>query len=191
MFVVKLITEPHVIEKMRTEGPSLIAAIQKQMTLSMFKVQSNVIGVQIPKFFPRGAPNIAASVRVFPAELEGTKLIAFVQAGGPRTTKETLGGPRAGQLVDYAAVQEMGAPHPWKIEPVLYSIAWALSTKSRATSGGLPKALAFKMGGNMILRRSVMHPGLIARPFLREALTEMKEQIVTDMREMIVRRLTE
>src|SRR5215471_20212754 len=96
----------------------------KRINLLMFKLHSRIVGEEIPKFFPKGAPNIAATVRAIPAETQGTRITGFVEAGGPKTTKLTLGGENAGQAVDYAAVQELGVGHAWKIQPVLYSSAW-------------------------------------------------------------------
>jgi hypothetical protein len=102
-----------------------------------------------------------------------------VDGGGPRTTKETRGGPNAGRAVDYAAVQEYGVAHSWKIEPVYYSNAWARSQKSRVLSvSGLPRALSFLLNGKRVIVRSVTHPGLKERPFMRKGLRDMEAEII-------------
>ncbi len=191
MFMLHITQTPDVIERLRTRGPQLIEALTAKMTLLMFKLQSKIVGETIPAFFPNGAPNIAASVRAIPAVAEGTKITGAVEAGGPRTTKETLGGPNAGRLVDYALVQEEGVYHSWTIQPVLYSSAFALSQKSRVLSvKGLPKALAFLLNGKLMILRSVTHPGLSQRPFMRYGLQEMEEQIVAGLNQTLADQLS-
>jgi hypothetical protein len=170
------------LEKMREKGPEVLERMTSKMNLLMFKLQSFIVGTKVPEFFPSGAPNIIASVRAIPARVEGTVIHGEVQAGGPRTTKETMGGPNAGKFVDYAQVQEAGVAHSWMIQPVLYSSAWAISQKKRALSArGLPKALAFLMGGQLRILRSVMHPGLEERPYMRDALADMSDQIYNEL----------
>jgi len=182
MFRIKIIAPPAAIEKMRLRGPQILESLTQRMTLLMFKLQSKIVGEEIPKQFPNGAPNIAATVRAIPARLEGKRIVGEVEAGGPRTTKETLGGPQAGQFVDYAAVQEGGVSHSWKIQPVLYSSAWAISNKARVLSvEGLPRALAFMFNGKLIITRSVTHPGLKERPYMRQGLKDMEAQIISEL----------
>lgn len=162
------------------------------MTLLMFKVQSKIVGEEIPAFFPNGAPNIAATVRAIPAEVDGTVIRGAVEAGGPRTTKETLGGPHAGEPVDYAAVQEEGVAHSWKIQPVQFSSAWAVSQKSRALSvSGLPKALAFVLNGKLLIVRSVTIPGLKERPYMRKGLADMEAEITESLNQELSRMLSQ
>ena len=181
MFRLKL-NSPSAIERLRTNGPQIIQALSAKMNLLMFKLQSKIVGEKIPTFFPGGAPNIAAEVRAIPAKVEGSVVRGVVEAGGPGTTKETLGGPQAGQLVDYAAVQEMGVPHPWTIQPVAASSGWAISQKLRVLSvKGLPQALAFVLNGKLVIVRSVTHPGLRERPFMRSGLADMEAEIIAGL----------
>ena len=64
-----------------------------------------------------------------------------------------------GTNVQYAKYQEFGISHSWPIKP-----------KSA-------RALAFEVGGKTIFRKSVTHPGLPERSFLRSALHEMEPKI--------------
>jgi hypothetical protein len=178
---VRLISTPDVITRLQKDLPGLIEGLVQRMNLIIFKLTSKIVGEKIPEFFPNGAPNIAATVRAIPATIQGTTISGAVEAGGPRTTKETQGGLNAGVLVDYAAIQEMGVAHAWKIEPVFFSQAWALTQKKRAMAGTMPKALAFIYHGQLMIRRSVIHPGLVERPYMRTALQESEAQIVADL----------
>lgn len=186
MFRLKLNSTSGVIERLRTSGPQIVQAVTVKMNLLMFKLQSKIVGEKIPTFFPNGAPNIAAEVRAIPATIQGTVIHGEVEAGGPATTKEIKGGPQAGQLVDYAAVQEIGVAHPWKIQPVAMSSAWAISQKVRVHSvSGLPQALSFLLNGKQIIVRSVTHPGLRERPFMRSGLADMEAQIIAELSETL------
>jgi hypothetical protein len=160
VFRLTINTTPDNIERLRTRGPQIIAALTEKMTQLMFKLQSKIVGEEIPQFFPNGAPNIAASVRAIPAELQGTIIRGEVQAGGTRTTKRTL---KSGALVDYAAVQHAGISHSYQILPFN------------------KKALRFILNGNVMIRRSVTHPGLRPRPFMQKGLDDMQEQIIAEL----------
>ena len=47
------------------------------------------------------------------------------------------------------------------------------------------KALAFMMGGKQVIVRSVYHPPIKERSFMRSSLAEMREQIQTELQETI------
>lgn len=160
MFRIKINQTPDNIERLRTKGPQIIVALTEKMTLLMFKLQSKIVGEEIPSMFPTGAPNISASVRAIPAEVDGTVIHGEVQAGGPRTTKTTL---KSGAQVDYAAVQHEGIPHSFQILPFN------------------KRALSFLLDGKRIIVRSVTHPGLKARPFMRQGLEDMQAQIIEEL----------
>jgi hypothetical protein len=160
MFRIKINQTPDNIDRLRAKGPQIIAALTERMNLLMFKLQSKIVGEEIPAMFPKGAPNIAASVRAIPAELEGTIIRGEVQAGGPGTTKVTL---KSGAAVDYAAVQHAGISHSFQILPFN------------------KKALSFLIDGKKIIVRSVTHPGLKARPFMQQGLDDMQEQIIAEL----------
>ena len=189
MFRIRIIASPQ--SKLRTAGSLIVGRLMVKMNLFMFKVQSKIVGEEIPSFFPKGAPNIAATVRAIPATVEGTVIRGQVEAGGPRTTKETLGGPRAGQPVDYAGVQEAGVAHSWQIRPVLFSSAWAISQKSRVLSvSGLPRALAFLLNGKLMIVRSVTIPGLQERPYMRKGLADMEAEITEGLNQELAKLLS-
>jgi phage gpG-like protein len=65
--------------------------------------------------------------------------------------------------VPYAGYQEFGVPHSWPIT---------------ATSA---RALAFEVGGQTIFRKSVMHPPLPERSFMRSSLREMEPRIRAEL----------
>jgi hypothetical protein len=157
MFRIKLVSSPENIEHLKGGGSQLLDALTAKMNLLMFKLQSKIVGETIPAFFERGAPNIASTVRAIPTAVEGTKIGGFVEAGGPKTTKTTL---KSGALVDYAAVQEVGIYHTYTIEPFN------------------KKALAFLLNEKLVIVRSVTHPGLKERPYMRYGLQEMETEIV-------------
>ena len=61
--------------------------------------------------------------------------------------------------VPYGVYQEFGVPHPWVIEA------------TRA------KALRFTIGGQVMFRKRVVHPGLPERSFLRSALEQLRPEV--------------
>lgn len=156
------------LAKLRSRGPQIITVLTQKMNQLMILLQSKVVGESIPSFFPNGAPNIAASVMFNPATLSGTKITGSVQAGGPKTTKVTL---KSGRAVDYAAVQEYGVGHSYQILPFN------------------KKALAFLFDGKQVIVKSVQHPGLMPRPFMRGELQNMEEYIVAELRRAAVEAL--
>lgn len=178
MISVKIISTPAAIERLRAGGPAILAALTEKMNELMVRLQQKIVGEAIPGMFPSGAPNIAGSITLEPAHVEGSKIIGGVTGGGPRTRTETKGGPNAGRVLDYARIQEEGVPHSWMIQPVLYSSAWAVSQKKRVLGPGLPQALAFLAEGKLVIVRSVLHPPLPSRPFMRQPLHDMEAEIV-------------
>ncbi|HVI09585.1 MAG TPA: hypothetical protein VND65_14950 [Candidatus Binatia bacterium] len=158
MFRIKIVSSPENIERIGAAGSSrVMEAITAKMNLLMLKLQSKIVGETIPAFFERGAPNIAASVRAIPATTDGTTIRGNVEAGGPKTTKTVL---HSGVEVDYAAVQEVGIYHSYRILPFN------------------KKALAFLLNEKLVIVRSVTHPGLKERPFMRYGLQEMETEII-------------
>jgi phage gpG-like protein len=71
-----------------------------------------------------------------------------------------------GANVKYAAVHEYGVDHPWTI--------WAKG-----------RALRFELGGRVLFRKSVRHPPLPERSFLRSALADMAPAIDAGLREAV------
>lgn len=159
MISVKIIALPEAMVRLRERGPQILEALTLKMNELMIRLQSKVIGESIPSFF-KSAPNIASTVQLIPAHIEGTKIVGAVQAGGPRTTKITL---KSGAQVDYAAVQEYGVDHGWEILPFS------------------KKALAFMLDGKQLIRRRVWHPPLASRPFMRSTLEAMEPQIRAEL----------
>jgi hypothetical protein len=176
-------------EAFRAKGPRILEIVGAKMTTLMFQLHDQIVEAEIPRYFPEGAPEIAGTVRAIPATTIGSVIHGEVQAGGEATTRETLGGPRAGQPVDYAQVQEEGVAHAWEIQPVLFASAQSIaatrlagSVKQRALSAeGLPRALAFKIGGDIVIVRRVEHPPLAARPYMLSGLEDMESKIISDL----------
>jgi phage gpG-like protein len=71
-----------------------------------------------------------------------------------------------GTNIRYARVHEYGVDHPWVI-----------AAKDRA--------LRFELGGRVIFRRSVRHPPLPERSFLRSALREMQPAIEAGLKNAV------
>lgn len=158
MFRIKFVSSPENIERIAAAGSArLMEALTTKMNLLMFKLQSKIVGETIPAFFERGAPNIAASVRAIPATTNGTTIRGNVEAGGPKTTKTVL---HSGAEVDYAAVQEAGIPHSFRILPFN------------------KRALAFLLNEKLVIVKAVTHPGLKERPYMRYGLQEMETEII-------------
>jgi phage gpG-like protein len=72
-----------------------------------------------------------------------------------------------GTNIRYARIHEYGVDHPWLIE-------------AKAA-----KALRFEIGGRTVFARSVRHPPLPERSFLRSALREMQPKIEAGLREAV------
>jgi phage gpG-like protein len=72
-----------------------------------------------------------------------------------------------GTNIRYAKAHEYGVDHPWLI-----------AAKSA-------RALRFEIGGRVIFRRSVRHPPLPERSFLRSALKEMAPDIDAGLRQAV------
>jgi hypothetical protein len=161
--VIRVVFNSQPSERIRARGPEIIERLTTKMTGLMFEMQSRIVGDSIPAFFPNGAPNIARSIRAVPARLEGSNIVGQVAGGGRETTKETK---KSGRLVDYARVQEQGATGPWIIEPFPPR-----------------KALAFMVGGKLVIVRRVTHPGLAARPYMRSELQNMESEIVAQLQQ--------
>lgn len=164
MISIRIISTPAALAKLQAGAPDLVARLQQRMTLAMFKLQSRIVGETIPEMFPNGAPNIAATVRANPAELEGAVIRGSVEAGGPRTTKRTL---KSGAVVDYAAVQEFGISHSFEILPFN------------------ARALRFLMEGKVVFAKRVTHPGLEPRPYMRQSLEAAAPSITEDLQQAI------
>lgn len=162
MLKISIVGAPDVIRRLQERGPEILAALQSKMTELMFKLQSKIVGESIPTFFSPRGQNIARTVRAIPATLEGSTIVGEVAAGGPQTTKVTL---KSGREVDYAAVQEKGISHSYEILPFN------------------KKALAFLMDGKQFILKSVIHPPMKARPFMRAELENMESQIVAELQD--------
>lgn len=160
MIDVKIIATPDAISKLRNNGPQILQALTGKMNQLMIRLQSKVVGEEIPKFF-KTDQHIGSSVRVEPAHVDGTVVAGFVDAGGvPETQRITK---KSGAQVDYAVVQEYGVSHGWEILPFD------------------KKALAFMFNGKPAIFRRVFHPPLESRPFMRTALDEMEGQITSEL----------
>jgi hypothetical protein len=155
---------PEVMERLRTQGPQIIERLTTKMTLLMFKLQAKIVGETIPSMFKPGTGNLAKSVRAIPAEVDGTIIRGTVEAGGPTTTKTNL---HSGAAIDYAGVQEYGVAHSYQILPFN------------------KRALRFFLDGKQMIVRSVTHPGLRARPFMRQSLEQMQEQIIAELNQEV------
>lgn len=100
---------------------------------------------------------ITRTIRPVEAKIEGTVVTAGVLGGGPETT---VTAKRTGRVADFAAVQEFGGISSYVILPVD------------------KKALAFELHGARVVVRSVLHPPLRARAFMRGGLADMRPEII-------------
>ena len=159
MISVKIISTPEAITRLRERGPQIVEALMQKMNVLMGALAAKVTGETIPQMF-KTDQRIGSTVVSQQAHLEGTKIVGYVAAGGPLTTKITL---KSGAEVDYAQVQEYGVDHGWEILPFN------------------KQALAFLLDGKQLIRRRVFHPPLEARPFMRTALEEMTPEIIAGL----------
>src|ERR1035437_7829823 len=97
-----IIRTPEIMTNMRAKGPQIIKTLTEKMHRLMLDLAVRVQTVTIPEEFPGGAPSIAQTVKEIPPVVVGTTIRGRVEAGGPETTKRTLGGENVGHAVDYA-----------------------------------------------------------------------------------------
>jgi hypothetical protein len=91
-------------------------------------------------------------------KLLGSVALAVSETGTGATATVSAGGAAA----PYARFHEYGVGHPWLIQ-------------------AHGRALRFMVGDQLVFARSVRHPGLPERSFLRSALREMEPQIRTQI----------
>ena len=84
-----------------------------------------------------------------------------------------------GAEAPYGIVHEYGVKHPWTI--TAHGVTVAAAGKAGLDVSGIEgaKALRFVLGGSVIFAKSVTHPGLKERPFMRRGLTEETPKLRT------------
>jgi hypothetical protein len=180
MISIKITNWPKSIEEMRAGLPRVISAVTTEMNELMAALAAYVKTTTIPRYFKTSAI-LSESIAVVPAQVVETKIVGIVRNDARFTTKETMGGPHAGEMVNWAGVQEYGAPNPWDIRPILLASAQSLHVKRMQRKEGLAQTLAFMLDGRIVFTTIVHHPQLAARPFMGSAQEEMREQIVAGL----------
>jgi hypothetical protein len=151
-------SDQRLVETLRTKGPAIVRAIVSKLNELMISLQSYIVSSKLSgQALQRRTGTLAGSVRYIPAVLEGTTITGAVEgAGGPAWYGSLYEDTDAGGTG--------GVPHSWLI------------TASKA------RALSFLVDGKRVFARSVMHPPLVARPFMTPALDENAADIEAQLR---------
>lgn len=138
---------------------------------------SDTIRAKIPKVLSAIENKLNALVIALQAKIVGEKLDGQVlnirsgklansirvipaSAGGTRMVASVQG---AGGPAYYGAYHEDGTENSYIIRPIN------------------KQALAFMLGGKLIIRKAVLHPPIKKRSFMRSSLDEMRAQIISDL----------
>ena len=157
MLDIKITNKTEFQENLRTSVPRVLQVLRVKLNALLFLLQSKTVTEKLSgQMLKRRTGNLARSVRVSPAEIDGTRISGAVLAGGSTAFYGKF-------YEDVAAGGTGGVPHSWTI----------MATKARA--------LAFMMDGKKVFAKSVMHPPLATRPFASSTLTEMSEQIRAEL----------
>jgi len=169
------------------KGPVFIYALATRLNILMLQLQSHIVRDKLSgQVLHRRTGKLAGSIIAYPAEASGTMLIARVEgAGGPAW---------------YGRVHEFGGDHDYDIFPVnkkalaFFPQGYGQVTGGRQILRGMNqrtnlsrhmKAIVqFGEAGGVVVR-SVHHPALPARPFMRPSAVEMRPQIVRDLQSAI------
>jgi hypothetical protein len=149
------------IEVMRTKGPRIIMVLTTKVTSLMLRlasyVQSQKLSGQV--LTPRTGV-LRGSVNAIPATVEGTTITGAVEAAG---------GPAF-----YGHFFEKGTSDE-------SSMFWG-GGRGYPIMAVKARALRFMIDGKVVFAKSVMHPPIIARPFMKPSLDENAANIESELR---------
>lgn len=150
-------SDQRLVQALERKGPAIVRVLMGKVNELMIMLQSYIVAQKLSgQSLRRRTGVLAGSIRYVPASIEGTTIVGSVQgAGGPAWYGKLFEDPRADG--------EGGVGHSWQITAV------------RA------RALAFMVDGKKVFARSVMHPGLAARPYMTPSLDENEARIRTEL----------
>lgn len=168
-------TDERLQSYLRRRSPFILQYVKKSIDEADLKLQRYIVGQKLQgQVLHQRTGKGASSVRVIPASTQGNAMVGGVQAGG---------GPAF-----YLFFHEHGTESAYKIVP-----------KNRQALAFFPQGLSNVQGGRSIMRglgrgrmgsaakfgaaggvvvKSVMHPPIKERSFMRTSLKEMRDEIV-------------
>jgi len=155
------------LSKRLDKVPRVVRVLTSKLNSLMMQLQSKIVRENLSgQMLRRRTGNLARSVRVERAHVEGRTIEAGIEAGGSTAFY--------GKFYEYKrAGGTGGVPHSWVI----------MATKARA--------LRFILDGKKVFAQSVRHPRLDARPFMSSAMLDMKPFIKEQLQQALDAELDE
>jgi len=155
------------LERIRAKGAQIVRSVLREMDIDMLKLQAHIVRDKLSGQVLKRGPNT-------PGHSGGT-LAASIRKGetelvGTEIVGQVLG---AGGDAWYGRLHEFGTTSSYEIVAIN------------------KKALRFFIDGRAIIRRSVMHPPIKERSFMRSSLEDMRSQIIEDLQNAAARGLNE
>lgn len=171
---------------LRSRGGRVEQILMRRMSILALELQKKIVTEKLQgQVLHHRSGKLAASIRALPTKKEGGFLVADVQGGG---------GPAF-----YGRIHEFGGTRSYEIRPrnkkalAFFGSGSGLSSgkqhilaRKLSKPGHHPKlAGEFWMAGGVVVK-SVMHPPLPMRSFMRVSLAEMRQEIINGIRQAMV-----
>lgn len=155
MFTIEFVggTQTRLIARLRGVAPRLNAILMTGVNRVLLMMQGKIVAKLTNDVLHVRTGILRGSVRVNPATQTAAQIAGSVLAGG---------GPAF-----YGAINELGAPKSWEIEPVR------------------KRALSFVVDGRFRALARVSHPALPARPFMRPTAEESRAEISAALQRLV------
>jgi hypothetical protein len=149
-------TDKQVLESLRLKFPRILEALRVKMDALNIALQAKIVGQKLSgQVLQHRTGKLGNSIRVIPAKIQGQSSIIG--------SVEGAGGPAF-----YGRFHEFGTSRSYTIVPVN------------------KKALAFALGGGKeLIVKSVLHPPIKERSFLRSSQKEMQAQIISGLQDAL------
>jgi hypothetical protein len=157
---------PGLIDALQRKGPRIVQVLTSKLNALLFTLQSYIVSEKLSgQMLKRGTGALSASVRIIPAEFNATNIIGGI---------ESSGGPAFyGKFFEIESAGGTGG------------------TKAHTIMAVKARALRFVMGGEVYFRKSVLHPGFAARPFMTSSLAENAEAIKSELQAALDKEILE
>lgn len=150
-------SDQRIVAALKIKAPQIISALVRKLTILMIRLQRRIVTEKLSgQVLHHRTGKLAGSIVAHPAEVRGSTISASVTGAG--------GSMAAG---GYGRVHERGGTRAYEIVPVN------------------KQALRFMLGGKEVFAKSVTHPPLPARPFMRPAIEEMKNEIISELQQTV------
>ena len=180
-------SDQKVVAWLQLKGPKIIKAIATRLTLLMLKLQQHIVRDKLSgQVLHRRTGKLAGSIVAYPAEVSGTTLIGRVEG--------------AGGVAWYGRVHEYGGTHDYDIYPVnkkalaFFPQGYANVEGGRQVLRGMKQTtnltrkskaiMEFSAQGGIVVR-SVHHPALPMRAFMRPSQYEMEPTIISELQNAV------